>query len=241
MSSHRRSRRVRKAAIAAVAITAVGIPSVAVACVERNDTAGHEQAGGNPWFQHRWTKGFWSTAPTADASPTATASPTAAPTHRHSHTRTHSAAPTHPAAPTPSAPGAHSTPAAAPTASGATALVAQLVNAERAKQGCAPLTVNAKLTQAAQAHSADMAAHANMSHTGSDGSSPGDRITAAGYAWSSYGENVAYGYSTPASVMAAWMNSPGHRANILNCSFKDIGVGLAQPGNYWTQDFGTPR
>ncbi len=73
----------------------------------------------------------------------------------------------------------------------------ELVNAERAKVGCSPLTVNAKLTKAAQAHSEDMAAHANMSHTGSDGSAPGDRITRAGYDWSSYGENVAYGYATP--------------------------------------------
>jgi uncharacterized protein YkwD len=86
-----------------------------------------------------------------------------------------------------------------------------------------------------------MAAHQNMSHTGSDGSSPGDRITAAGYSWSAYGENVAYGYGTPESVMAAWMASPGHRQNILDCGFKEIGVGLAQPGSYWTQDFGTPR
>jgi uncharacterized protein YkwD len=117
----------------------------------------------------------------------------------------------------------------------------ELVNAERAKVGCSPLTVNAKLTQAAQAHSEDMAAHQNMSHTGSDGSAPGDRITGAGYVWSSYGENVAYGYATPEQVMAGWMASPGHKENILNCSFKEIGVGLAQPGSYWTQDFGAAR
>jgi uncharacterized protein YkwD len=86
-----------------------------------------------------------------------------------------------------------------------------------------------------------MASHRNMSHTGSDGSSPGDRITRAGYNWSTYGENVAYGYSTPESVMAGWMGSPGHKRNILNCAFKEIGIGLAQPGNYWTQDFGTAR
>ncbi|MFE5215780.1 CAP domain-containing protein [Streptomyces sp. NPDC056626] len=117
----------------------------------------------------------------------------------------------------------------------------QLVNAERAKAGCQPLTLNSTLTKAAQAHSADMAAHQNMSHTGSDGSTPGDRITRAGYTWSSYGENVAYGYSTPEQVMDGWMTSPGHRANILNCSFKEIGVGLAQPNSYWTQDFGTAK
>jgi uncharacterized protein YkwD len=233
MRSHRRTRHFRKTVIAAAVITAVGIPSAAVACIERNGGAERNHSEWNPSFQRRWTKGFWSAAPTASASPTASATRSAAPTRT---------APTHSASPTASAPSsARSTPPAAPTASGATALVAQLVNTERAKHGCAPLTVNAKLTKAAQAHSADMAAHRTMSHTGSDGSSPGERITAAGYAWSSYGENVAYGYGTPASVMAGWMNSPGHRANILNCSFKEIGVGLAQPGNYWTQDFGTPR
>ncbi|WP_326766478.1 CAP domain-containing protein [Streptomyces sp. NBC_01591] len=139
-------------------------------------------------------------------------------------------------APKASAPAA-STPAA--PATDAAARVLKLVNSERDKAGCSPLTLNAELTKAAQAHSADMASHENMSHTGSDGSAPDDRITRAGYDWSSYGENVAYGYSTPESVMAGWMDSPGHRANILDCSFKEIGVGLAQPGDYWTQDFGT--
>jgi uncharacterized protein YkwD len=136
-------------------------------------------------------------------------------------------------------------PAGSPSATSAAATdqqeVVDLVNSERSKAGCEPLTVNEKLTKAAQDHSEDMAAHSNMSHTGSDGSSPGDRIERAGYSWSSYGENVAYGYDSPKSVMEGWMNSSGHKANILNCDFKEIGVGLAQPGNYWTQDFGTAR
>jgi uncharacterized protein YkwD len=116
-----------------------------------------------------------------------------------------------------------------------------LVNSERGKVGCSPLTLNAKLSKAAQDHSADMASHQNMSHTGSDGSDPGQRITTAGYTWSAYGENVAFGYSTPEAVMAGWMSSPGHKRNILDCDFKEIGVGLAQPGSYWTQDFGAAR
>lgn len=126
-------------------------------------------------------------------------------------------------------------------ASAAVARVVALVNSERAKVGCSPVTLNAKLSQAAQAHSADMASHNTMSHTGSDGSDPGQRITRAGYIWSTYGENVAYGYSTPEQVMAGWMASAGHKRNILDCGFKEIGVGVAQPGNYWTQDFGTAR
>ncbi|WP_432174289.1 CAP domain-containing protein [Streptomyces sp. Tue6028] len=161
-------------------------------------------------------------------------------------------APTKPAAPKPSTsapatstPSASTPPSSAPStsapASGAVARIVALVNSERSKAGCSAVTLNAKLSKAAQAHSADMASHQNMSHTGSDGSDPGQRITSAGYSWSSYGENVAYGYSTPEQVMAGWMASPGHRENILNCSFKEIGVGLAQPGDYWTQDFGTAR
>ncbi|WP_416985777.1 CAP domain-containing protein [Streptomyces sp. T028] len=114
-----------------------------------------------------------------------------------------------------------------------------LVNAERAKAGCSPLTENAKLAKAAQDHSQDMADHKNMSHTGSDGSSMTDRLSRVGYEFRSAGENVAAGYNSPESVMDGWMNSSGHKANILNCGFKEIGIGLAQPGYYWTQDFGS--
>lgn len=120
--------------------------------------------------------------------------------------------------------------------------VVELVNAERAKAGCAPLTINDKLMTAAQRHSQDQADHQRMSHDGSDGSDVGERLDRVGYAWRAYGENVAWNQRTPAAVMDAWMNSPGHRANILNCSFTEIGVGVATSnGPYWTQDFGTPR
>ncbi|MGW2787545.1 CAP domain-containing protein [Streptomyces populi] len=202
------------------------------------------------------------------AKPTATASPSASPT---TSPRTEAPVPEKPKAPvskatTPPAPTRTTTapkPTAAPPsattaapkpptttapaagtatpASTAVARVVALVNSERAKVGCSPVTLNAKLSQAAQAHSADMASHNTMSHTGSDGSDPGQRITRAGYLWSTYGENVAYGYSTPEQVMAGWMASAGHKRNILDCGFKEIGVGVAQPGNYWTQDFGTSR
>ncbi|WP_217140773.1 CAP domain-containing protein [Streptomyces sp. AC627_RSS907] len=166
---------------------------------------------------------------TGSAEPTAGASrPTAKPTPPA-------------AAPSSAAPVPPSTPTATTPASGDVARVVELVNAERGKAGCSPVTVNSALTKAAQAHSEDMAASRTMSHSGSDGSSPADRITSAGYAWSTYGENVAYGYATPEKVMAGWMSSPGHRENILNCGFKEIGVGLAQPGSYWTQDFGAAR
>ncbi|MEH0932322.1 CAP domain-containing protein [Micromonospora sp. CPCC 205558] len=120
--------------------------------------------------------------------------------------------------------------------------VVDLVNAERAKAGCKALSINDKLMTAAQRHSQDQADHQNMSHTGSDGSNSGTRLDRVGYAWRTYGENVAWNQKTPAAVMDAWMNSSGHRANILNCAFTEIGVGIASSnGPYWTQVFAAPR
>ncbi|WP_028799601.1 sigma-70 family RNA polymerase sigma factor [Streptomyces sp. 142MFCol3.1] len=118
--------------------------------------------------------------------------------------------------------------------------VVALVNKERAAAGCGPLTEDPQLEDAAQAHSDDMAARNFFEHTNPDGTDPGQRITAAGYRWSTYGENIAQGQQTPEAVMESWMNSPGHRANILNCSFKNIGVGVhrGSGGPWWTQDFG---
>jgi uncharacterized protein YkwD len=119
-----------------------------------------------------------------------------------------------------------------------------LVNRERDKAGCRPLTADARLTSAAQQHSTDMARQDYFSHEDPAGEDPGRRITDAGYRWSVYGENIAAGYPDAASVMDGWMHSPGHRANILNCAFRNIGVGVAVDGahkKYWTQDFGTPR
>ncbi|MFF7886294.1 CAP domain-containing protein [Streptomyces sp. NPDC020794] len=225
----------------------------------------------NASLQERWKGGHWTprpqeptsqatTAPAAPEAPTSTtpATPKApastapsapeAPvwTAPKAPATTAPAAPKAPASTAPAAPKA--TASASPSTAGTTApastavaRVLALVNSERGKVGCSPLTLNAKLSKAAQDHSADMASHQNMSHTGSDGSDPGQRITAAGYSWSAYGENVAFGYSTPEQVMAGWMSSAGHKRNILDCGFKEIGVGLAQPGSYWTQDFGTAR
>lgn len=109
------------------------------------------------------------------------------------------------------------------------------------------LAWNASLTQAASAHSADMVSHDLFSHTGSNGSSPGDRMTAAGYAWRGWGENIAAGQASVADVVDGWMKSDGHCANLMNPAYKDIGVACIS-GNagtryatYWTQDFGTPR
>ncbi|WP_189043159.1 CAP domain-containing protein [Micromonospora sonchi] len=137
------------------------------------------------------------------------------------------------------------TTASAAPSSGATTEAAEilgLVNAERAKAGCGALSIDEQLMTVAQRHSQDQADHRNMSHTGSDGSDPGERIDRVGYSWRTYGENVAWNQQSPAAVMDAWMNSSGHRANILNCSFTEIGIGVASSnGPYWTQVFATPR
>jgi uncharacterized protein YkwD len=134
----------------------------------------------------------------------------------------------------------------APAPSGNTGYAGQvlsLTNAERAKVGCKALTANSKLTSAAQAHSADMAANNYFDHNSQDGKTPFDRMKDAGYSFSAAAENIAMGQLTPAAVMSAWMNSPGHKANILNCTYTQIGVGYAKDKSgapYWTQDFGKP-
>ncbi|MEU6105518.1 CAP domain-containing protein [Streptomyces flaveolus] len=128
-------------------------------------------------------------------------------------------------------------------ASGAEAQVLALVNKERASAGCSPVTANDRLTRAADDYSDVMASSGVMSHTGPDGSTMTSRVEAAGYEWSTLGENIARGQSDAASVMESWMNSPGHRANILNCSFEELGVGVhfGDGGPWWTQDFGASR
>jgi len=116
-------------------------------------------------------------------------------------------------------------------------------NQERNRAGLPPLTLNPLLTAAAEAHSQDMAQHHKMDHTGSDGSSPFDRMTRAGYKWSYAEENVASGPNTPEEAMDTWMKSPGHRANILNPKIQEIGIARSQANDgtyYWTQNFGTP-
>lgn len=115
-----------------------------------------------------------------------------------------------------------------------------LANSERARAGCPPLSVDAALRRAAQGHTQDMADYGYFSHTGSDGTSPWDRAAEAGYSDPS-GENIAAGYGTPEDVMAAWMASPGHRANILNCDSREMGLGYvatSSRGPLWTQMFG---
>jgi uncharacterized protein YkwD len=119
--------------------------------------------------------------------------------------------------------------------------VLRLVNVERGKAGCGALHMDSRLRKAARDFSALMAAKNFFDHISPDGSTFVDRIARAGYPrGQAAAENIAYGYRDPAAVMKGWMNSEGHRRNILNCSLKAIGVGLAYRKStpYWTQDFG---
>jgi uncharacterized protein YkwD len=117
--------------------------------------------------------------------------------------------------------------------------VAQLTNQVRAQYRLSPLRFNCRLYGAAQNHTIDMVNMNRLSHTGSDGSSIGIRVKRFGYQYSTVGENVAVGQRTPSQVVNSWMNSPGHRQNILNPQYTEIGVGYSN--NYWTQVFGRPR
>jgi hypothetical protein len=115
------------------------------------------------------------------------------------------------------------------------------VNAEREKRGLHPLIVNYSLMEAAYNHTDHMATIRRICHSGCGDGTVADRIRATGYKWITYGENVAYGQPSVEVVMNAWMNSAGHRRNILGDQFTDIGVGhIARGGHYWTQVFGAP-
>lgn len=137
------------------------------------------------------------------------------------------------------APSASTAPGPVSTEAAAEAEVLKLVNEERAKVGCSALAANSSLARLAGAFSDDMAARDFFDHTDPDGATPWDRAAKAGIT-DLGGENIARGQASAAAVMEAWMNSPGHRANILNCDYKTLGVGVhvGQGGPWWTQDFG---
>jgi spore coat assembly protein SafA/uncharacterized protein, YkwD family len=115
--------------------------------------------------------------------------------------------------------------------------VIRLVNEARAKNGLQPLTANWELSRIARYKSQDMADNHYFSHTSPTYGTPFQMIHSFGLTYKTAGENIAYGQKTPQEVMNAWMNSSGHRANILNPNFKKIGVGYSPNGNYWTQEF----
>lgn len=161
----------------------------------------------------------------APVAPAITAAPTTAP-----------AVPTTTAAPAPPVV-QPTTPAPVPAKGGPAAAVVAATNAERRKAGCDPLTVDSRLAAAAQGHASDMAENGYFEHKGRDGRDFADREEAEGYPRPG-GENIAQGQSSAAEVVADWMDSAGHRRNILNCSFTEIGVGYDSHDDYWVQNFG---
>jgi uncharacterized protein YkwD len=120
--------------------------------------------------------------------------------------------------------------------------VLDLTNKERQKVGLPPLKANATLMKVAADHSVNMARRGSLNHT-LDGKSPFDRMSAAGYAFGSAGENIAWGASTPEEVVQMWMNSPGHRSNLLSREYSEIGIGVAKSDRgraFHTQVFAAP-
>lgn len=123
-----------------------------------------------------------------------------------------------------------------------------MTNAERIAVGAVPLTYHHQLAEAAAIHAADQRNRpceiGYLTHTGTDGSRAGDRIARTGLSVSNWGENIACGFSGVAAVMAGWMNSPGHRANMLNPSLTHIGISVMTSDSgryYWVQTLGVPR
>ena len=115
--------------------------------------------------------------------------------------------------------------------------VARLVNAERAKEGLAPLELDWELSRVARYKSQDMRDNGYFAHQSPTYCSPFEMMRSFGLRFRTAGENIARGHTSAAQVVDAWMNSSGHRANILNASFTKIGVGYVADGNYWTQMF----
>ncbi|MEK3758980.1 CAP domain-containing protein [Paenibacillus sp. FSL R7-0337] len=161
-------------------------------------------------------------APVATAAPAATAKPAPAPVA--------TAKPVVTPAPAPSA-----VPAVGTNASSYTQQVVALVNKERAAAGLAPVSALDSLNKVAAAKAADMRSNNYFSHTSPTYGSPFDMMSAFGITYKAAGENIAMGQKTPQEVMTAWMNSPGHKANILSANFNYIGVGF--DNNYWVQEF----
>ncbi len=124
--------------------------------------------------------------------------------------------------------------------------VIELTNQERVANSLQAYSHDAQLTISARGHATDMASSNYFNHTSLDGRSPFERMTDAGYVWNAAGENIAAGQPTAVAVVNSWMNSEGHRNNILSSTFCDIGVGYAfetsaRYGHYWVQNFGRKR
>ncbi len=184
-------------------------------------------AAWNPYWYWNWQPSMnviQASRPSTQAKPSAPSTPP---------TETTPTAPTTPANPT-----APSTPS---TSTGSVSTlerqVVTLVNQKRAAAGLKALTLNATLSNGARMKSQDMQKSRYFSHTSPNYGSPFDMMRSLGISYRSAGENIAMGYSSAEAVVNAWMNSPSHRANIMNASYTQIGVGYVSNGGYWTQWF----
>lgn len=180
-------------------------------------------------------------APVATATPAATAKPAATPVATAAPTATPAATPVATAKPTATpvataAPKSTVTPAAAvSTQESYIQQIVTLVNKERATAGLSPVSALESLNKVAAAKATDMRTNNYFSHTSPTYGSPFDMMATFGVTYRAAGENIAMGQRTPQEVMTAWMNSEGHRANILSANFNYIGVGF--DNNYWVQEF----
>ncbi|MFD5102856.1 CAP domain-containing protein [Streptomyces albidochromogenes] len=122
-------------------------------------------------------------------------------------------------------------------------VLVRLLNRERARHGCRPVRSHRALTRAAQRHSAYMARAGHLSHTGAHASRPGDRLTDEGYRWRRVAENLARAEKDPAAALHRWKQSPKHRAVMLTCAFRHVGVGVSHRGGqgWWTLLLAGPR
>lgn len=241
---HRLPRRRRTAAVSVAAGLVVLVTAGVIHSASDSSDGDRKAARKDPAPDASATAAPTATRPpsTKPATRKPSASPSASPSKRPAKTPSAKPSPSKTPTVTPRPSASRTTPGTAPAPGNQSysTEVTRLVNAERAKSGCGPMSLEPRLGTAAQRHSQDMAERDFFDHTNPDGADPGDRITAAGYRWSTYGENIAAGQRTPAEVMRSWMNSPGHRANILNCSFDEIGIGYHEGagGPWWTQNFG---
>lgn len=209
---------------------------------EQGGTTGPaEEGSASPTGRDREDQTSPSASPTPSASASASKSSGATPSQEATKQATPTPTPTRTtaaSAPTPTA-SQSSSPVTVSAEEAAEAEVLRLVNERRATVGCGPLSESPALAELAGDYSAKMADEGFFDHTDPEGNSPWDRAAAAGIS-NLGGENIARGQADAQAVMDAWMNSAGHRANILNCDFTTLGVGVhfGSGGPWWTQDFG---
>jgi uncharacterized YkwD family protein len=218
------------ATVMAVSISLPGQASAATVTTVSQNFSGYEQLV--KYFQT-----YYNVTPTITKNTTVTYKPVATPVPQKSATVTAPQVTKSPAAT--AAPQATKTPAAAAAPVTAqlsyTQQVVALVNKERAAAGLQAVTALASLNKVAAAKATDMRTNNYFSHTSPTYGSPFEMMTAFGVTYKAAGENIAMGQRSPEEVMKAWMNSPGHRKNILSASFNYIGVGF--DNNYWVQEF----